>query len=136
LVCPEMAMTQQYDPKLAASVTATAQQILMPMIRQVYPALIAQSILGVQPMTGSVGEIFTMKARYKQQPKYQFSRARWYDADHHYDDYDAVIAWCTEHFGPRPRHPDAWTRWCDIHIDRIRFRDEKDYNWFVLRWGA
>ena len=129
-------MTHHYNPNLAASVTATGRQILMPLIRQVYPQLLAQSILGVQPMTDSVAEIFTMKASYKQQPKYQFSRARWYDADHHYDDYDAVIAWCTEHFGPRPRRPDAWTRWYDIHIDRIRFRDEKDYNWFVLRWGA
>jgi hypothetical protein len=132
-------MTTLYDPKLAASVTATAQQILMPMIRQLTPTVLAHDILGVQPMTGSVGEIFTMKFKINpaQYPsKYKFSRAKWYEADHRYDDYNDVIAWCTEHFGPRPRRPDAWSRWCDIHIDRIRFRDEKDYNWFMLRWGA
>ena len=129
-------MTTLHDPNLAASVTATAQKILMPMIRKLAPTLLAQDILGVQPMTGSVGEIFTRRASYTPQPKYKFSRAKWYEADHRFEDYEEVIAWCTEHFGPRPRYPDAWTRWCDIHIDRIRFRDEKDYQWFILRWGA
>jgi len=128
-------MTHHHNPNLAANVTYTGQQILMPMIKQLTPALLAHSILGVQPMTGPVGEIFTMKANYGYQPKYKFSRAKWYEADHRYDDYDEVIAWCTEQFGPRPRRPDAWTRWCDIHIDRIRFRDEKDYMMFLLRWS-
>jgi hypothetical protein len=129
-------MTHHHNPNLAANVTYTGQQILMPIIRQVYPQLLAQSIVGVQPMTGPVGEIFTMKASFKPQSKYKFSRARWYDADHRYEDYDDVMAWCTEQFGPRPRRPDAWTRWYDIHIDRIRFRDERDYQWFLLRWAS
>ena len=129
-------MTQLYDPNLAASVTATAQKILMPMIKQLTPTLLAHSILGVQPMTGNVGKIFTMRHSYTPQSKYKFSRAKWYEADHRYEDYEEVIAWCTEHFGPRPRYPDAWTRWADIYIDKIRFRDEKDYNWFVLRWSS
>jgi hypothetical protein len=111
------------------------QPIIMPIIRQVTPTLLANSILGVQPITGPVGEIFTVKSKIVSVPKYKFSRAKWYEADHGYDDYDAIIAWCTEHFGPRPKRPDAWTRWYDIHIDRIRFRDEKDYAWFVLRWS-
>jgi hypothetical protein len=111
-----------------------AQPIIMPIIRQVTPTLLANSILGVQPMTGPVGEIFTMKANYAPL-KYKFSRAKWYYADHRYEDYDAIIAWCTEQFGPRPKRPDAWTRWVDEHIDRIKFRDEKDYAWFVLRWS-
>jgi hypothetical protein len=68
-------------------------------------------------------------------PKYKFSRAKWYYADHRYEDYDDVVAWCTEHFGPRPKYPDAWTRWTPEHIDRIRFRDEKDYAWFAMRWS-
>ena len=129
-------MTQHYDPNLAANVTAKAQKILMPLITKLSPAVLAYDILGVQPITGSVGEIFTMKTLGTPRSKYKFSRARWYEADHRYDDYNDVIAWCTEQFGPRPRYPDAWTRWCDIHIDRIRFRDEKDYQWFILRWGA
>lgn len=96
----------------------------------------ANSIAGVQPMPKNAGSIFTIKHKVMNlEPKYKFSRAKWYEADHRYDDYNDVIAWCTEHFGPRPRYPDAWTRWCDIHIDRIRFRDKEDYLMFVLRWG-
>ena len=127
----------QYDPNIAANVTATAQQILMPIIRQLYPKMLADQITGVQPMTNYTGTVFKMKYKVLQsQSKYKFSRAKWYEADHRNEDYEEVVAWCTEQFGPRPRRPDAWTRWVDIHIDRIRFRDEKDYNWFVLRWGA
>jgi len=81
------------------------------------------------------GHNVTLGTEPMKEPKHKFSRANWYEADHRYDDYNDVIAWCTEHFGPRPRYPDAWTRWCDIHIDRIRFRDEKDYAWFILRWS-
>jgi len=128
-------MTTLHDPNIASNVTATAQKILMPMIKHLTPTLLAHGILGVQPMTGSVGQIFTMRHSYTPQSKYKFSRAKWYEADHRYEDYEEVIAWCTEHFGPRPRYPDAWTRWADIHIDKIRFRDEKDYAWFVLRWS-
>lgn len=67
--------------------------------------------------------------------KYKFTRSKWYEADHRYEDYEDVMEWCTKNFGPRPRRPDAWTRWADIHIDRIRFRDEKDYVLFMLRWS-
>ena len=134
-------MTHHYNPNLAASVTATGRQILMPLIRQVYPQLLAQSILGVQPMTDSVAEIFTMKASYKQQPKYKFSRAKWYEAE--FWDLSALpdtslkskSDWCKEQFGPHPKNIDAWSRWY-ISDTKIYFRDEKDYQWFILRWGA
>jgi hypothetical protein len=36
------------------------RRIVMPMIRKVLPTLIANEIIGVQPMTGSVGEIHTL----------------------------------------------------------------------------
>ena len=75
-----------------------------------------------------------MTIKFTPKLKYNFSRSKWYEAGYRYKDYEEVIAWCTEHFGPRPRYLDAWTRWADIHIDRIRFRDEKDYIWFTLRW--
>ena len=120
---------------MKGSITIAGQKILLPIIRQVYPTLLSQQILGVQPMTGSVGEIFSIKSRFEYKSKYKFSRAKWYYADHRYEDYDAIIDWCTEQFGPRPKRPDAWTRWVDEHIDRIKFRDEKDYAWFMLRWS-
>ena len=35
--------------------------IILPIIRKTMPAMIAQDIVGVQPMTGPVGEIFKIK---------------------------------------------------------------------------
>ena len=86
-------------------------------------------------MTGSVGEIFTMKASFKPEPKYKFSRD-WYIAEISTNDYDEVRAWCTEQFGPEDKFPNAWSRWQHRYEHQIFLRDEKDYNWFVLRWGA
>ena len=128
-------MTHHYNPNLAASVTTTGQKILMTIIKQRTPALLAHDILGVQPMTGSVGEIFTMRANYGYQPKYKFSR-KWYIADISDADYHDVRAWCTEQFGPEDKFPNAWSRWQHRYEHQIFLRDEKDYNWFVLRWGA
>jgi hypothetical protein len=70
----------------------------------------------------------------KPKPKYKFSRAKWYEATLP-GDRQAVFAWCTEQFGPEPYHPDAWSRWY-FNVNRtFRFRDAKDYEWFLLRWG-
>ena len=70
----------------------------------------------------------------KPAPKYKFSRAKWYEATLP-GDRQAVFAWCTEQFGPEPYHPDAWSRWY-FNVNRtFRFRDAKDYEWFLLRWG-
>ena len=122
----------------AQSVTAKAQKILLPMIQHLTPTLLAHSIVGVQPMTGSVGKIFTMRHSYTPQPKYKFSRAKWYVADlwNSGHDMDEVREWCTKHFGPQPLYPDAWSRWINHLNSTFRFSNEKDYNWFVLRWGA
>ena len=38
--------------------------VSIPMIRRIIPNTIATDIIGVQPMTGPVGEIFTMRVRY------------------------------------------------------------------------
>lgn len=67
--------------------------------------------------------------------KYKFSRAKWYVADYNWQDYTEVIEWCEQHFGPHPKHADAWSRWHDKYNGSILFRDEKDYEWFVLRWS-
>jgi hypothetical protein len=66
--------------------------------------------------------------------KYRFSRAKWYEAKvpRHQQ---AAFAWCVKQFGPEPKHTDAWTRWY-FNVDRtFRFRDAKDYEWFLLRWS-
>ena len=47
---------------------ANISQILIPLIRRVMPSIIANDIIGVSPMTGPVGQIFSMRARYANIP--------------------------------------------------------------------
>ena len=49
--------------------------------------------------------------------------------------FNEVRAWCWEQFGPHPRNPDAWSRWEHRYANKIHFRDEQDYMWFLLRWS-
>jgi len=119
----------------------SSQKILIPIIRKILPVNLAQEILSVQPMTGP-SKIFTLRANYNRKPKYNFSRAKWYEADREmvktksaYVKYSTEqFSWCVAQFGPQPNYPDAWSRWYMIN-DRFRFRDEKDYIWFMLRWA-
>ena len=71
----------------------------------------------------------------KPKSKYKFSRSNWYVADFAWIHQAEVVEWCTEQFGPHPKNPDAWSRWCHHYQERIHFRDEKDYAWFMLRWS-
>ena len=66
--------------------------------------------------------------------KYKFSR-NWHQAQFDPKYYYEVDAWCSQQFGPHPRHPDAWSRWWHKFEDSILFRDEKDYVLFTLRWS-
>ena len=43
---------------------ASLNKVMLPLIRRVMPAVIANEILGVQPMTGPVGQIHTLRVRY------------------------------------------------------------------------
>lgn len=43
---------------------ATINKVMLPLIRRVMPAVIANEIMGVQPMTGPVGQIHTLRVRY------------------------------------------------------------------------
>lgn len=48
----------------AAGNIATLQKVILPVIRRVMPTVIANEIIGVQPMTGPVGQIHTLRVRY------------------------------------------------------------------------
>ncbi len=48
----------------AAGNIATLNKVMLPLIRRVLPTVIANEILGVQPMTGPVGQIHTLRVRY------------------------------------------------------------------------
>jgi hypothetical protein len=74
-------------------------------------------------------------------PKYQFSRAKWYSAEitghatwRMSDEYNSIIEWCTEQFGPHPTKQDAWSRWW-VGVGVINFRDEKDFVFYKLKWS-
>lgn len=42
-----------------------------------------------------------------------------------------VLEWCNEHFGPSGFK----ARWMPLDYT-IQFRDERDRNWFFLKWGV
>lgn len=115
--------------------TTITNSVLLPMIKKYTAQLMAQQILGVQPMTTYTGSIFTMKFTHTPQSKYKFTRANWYVAEFNVKDYTDVVHWCREQFGSHPRNPDAWSRWVHKYEDKIYFRDAQDYEWFVLRWS-
>ena len=48
----------------SASNVATLNRVILPVIRRVMPTVIANEIVGVQPMTGPVGQIHTLRVRY------------------------------------------------------------------------
>lgn len=48
----------------AAGNVATLNRVILPVIRRVMPTVIANDIVGVQPMTGPVGQIHTLRVRY------------------------------------------------------------------------
>lgn len=70
-------------------------------------------------------------------PKYKFSRAKWYTAQIPLGQFEKMqerIEWCEKHFGDEPQTPDAWSRWYVSYLT-IKFRDSKDYEWYMLRWS-
>lgn len=40
---------------------------------------------------------------------------------------DEACSWCIQSFGPE------YERWA-CFMDGFKFRNKKDYNWFLLRW--
>ena len=45
---------------------ATLNRVILPVIRRVMPTVIANELVGVQPMTGPVGQIHTLRVRYSE----------------------------------------------------------------------
>jgi len=62
--------TRQYLSETAtagatsAGNVATLNRVILPVIRRVMPTVIANELVGVQPMTGPVGQIHTLRVRY------------------------------------------------------------------------
>jgi hypothetical protein len=90
----------------ASGVTSSAQiaqlnKVILPVMRRVMPTVIANEIVGVQPMTGPIAQIHTMRVRYAESyagatagdemfsPK---NIAKYYSGDNGTDDSDPVTA--------------------------------------------
>jgi len=63
--------TRKYLQESSAGTTvsgniATLNRVILPVIRRVMPTVIANELVGVQPMTGPVGQIHTLRVRYAQ----------------------------------------------------------------------
>ena len=50
----------------AAGNVATLNKVILPVIRRVMPTVIANEIIGVQPMTGPVGLVYSLRYTYKE----------------------------------------------------------------------
>ena len=110
------------------TICVLGQTITLPAIKNAKPILVAPKIINTNLCKEILLPMFAPK------PKYKFSR-EWYVAEFAINDYTDVIHWCREQFGPHPSQPNAWSRWIHRYEDKIHFRDEKDYIWFVLRWS-
>jgi len=127
----------------------TATSILISTIRNVIPNAIANSIIGVQPMTGPIGQIFTLKSHYsmnytslprikmnkeqykvflrlndrkKCQTENDFTKANYPGI---YMRYIESVDWCTEQFGAN-----GYAR----YYNKIWFENENDLMAYKLRW--
>lgn len=111
------------------TICVLGQTITLPVIKNARPMLVAPSI-GVTNLCKEI--ILPMQPK---SLKYKFTRANWYVAEFDWVHYAEVLEWCNQQFGPYPERPDAWSRWVNMYSEKIHFRDERDYIWFVLRWS-
>ena len=76
--------------------------------------------------------------------KYQIRHVKWYEYEMwepfpetrpvNHDRIQAILEWCTEQFGPCNAVTDVLARWSQSY-SILRFRDEKDYIFFMLKWA-
>lgn len=120
--------------------------ILIPMIRRLMPNIIANSIIGVQPMTGPTANIFNLRFarehrvlvskehykiflrvndRPKTQPLRAFRSAGYPTVDLNIIDTIPAMQWCREQFGEH-----GFLRFNTMFV----FKDEDDAMAFRMRW--
>ena len=52
------------------------------------------------------------------------------------DDIDGVVIWCAKHFGiPQSPGHKIKRRWRKSGFTTFHFREEKDRDWFLMRWS-
>jgi hypothetical protein len=127
-------------------------KVLIPLIRRVMPSVIAQDIIGVSPMIGPAGSIFSLRARYfernvrykvnpaiynaflrlnnrrKTQGDCDFESAKYYSIqDVNFADYRAAQEWSQTNFG---QHGFYWNK----SSNKWWFTKIEDSVLFKLTW--
>jgi len=122
-------------------------KILIPMIRKVMPTMVANDIIGVQPMDLGTG-LETGETYVDEAASYATDEniVEWYwarlpvaaGAIFNMGAYgkfvDEVDAWCEEAFGPRMSNEQPVFIWDKIN-GRYCFKRSEDRTAFVLKWG-
>ena len=134
------------------SALTALNKVLLPLIRNVMPSFMAQQIIGVQPMTGPVGQIFKLRKNFatiprikmtvyhyqvflrlnnrkKSQTAEDFKKANYYSQEENWyissSELSDRMAWCDDQFG---RYGYVYD--CEI----IWFENENDLIAYKLRW--
>lgn len=108
---------------------------MLPMIRRVTPALIAQEILGVQPMM-PVKRMYTTGVDYSSENPFE---VEWYWVEttapfifsmrlNNVPPLTNIGEWCKETFG------DDQITW-KTHLSKYSFKEEEMRTMFILRWS-
>lgn len=96
---------------------------MIPILRTALPKLMAQQIVGVQPMTGS-GSIFNQFFKLKEYNKKYWPYQYYIDSSSY--SISDVERWCWDKFKGRYWHS---------HGRKFVFKREKDAAMFALRWS-
>ena len=120
--------------------------ILLPMIRKTMPGLIAQQIVGVQPMSNPTGMIYGMNSIFDTIIKtcmevveiddvmveyYAVKIPYGYFSKHNVEN-DEIVEWCKTTFNDEL----ITNRWYSLSSGTYLFKNEEDRNWFLLRWSS
>jgi hypothetical protein len=98
------------------------KSILMPIIRNVMPNVIANHITGVQPMTGAAGKIFNLRSNYRDE--HTFNPNYWpHVKTLPWDKMFKAERWCYDNLKSR--------NWRNQGV-HFAFKREQDYMMFML----
>ena len=109
------------------------KSVLIPIIRKIMPEIIAQDIVGVQPMTNNTGAIFNIKSKYL--PKFTKIDVDGIPAGHYGVDVSFEVQLWIEQ---QPIHMWKYVDGTEdmSRIDRQQFLvSEQLYNWMTMRWS-
>ena len=109
-------------------------KVILPVIRNTMPNIIAEEIPGVQPMTSqpmTVGENYNKaRAEFWVTPAYNIG-IPWEDT---VERNRAIREWCENTYGPKGDWHDPDCRW-HASNHRYIFHNEEDRTMFILRWS-